>query len=162
MRPVAVEDALLVQRIGKAHEDAALHLALEQQRVHRPAAVLRRDDALDAHDPRLRVDRHFGELHAAQILVGDRGLRHAPPEAAVIVAARSGGADPIDAHAHRRLAEAQSLRLGSPRTAMRPSRATRSSAPTLNSNAASRNRACRTRHAATRAGGVIEAVVRLP
>ena len=45
---------------------------------------------------------------------------------------------------------------------MRPSRATRSSAPTFKISAASRNKACNTRHAAMRAGGVIEAVVRLP
>ena len=54
------------------------------------------------------------------------------------------------------------LRLGSPQTTMRPSRATRSSGRGVKTSAASRNKACRTRQAATRAGGVIDAVVRLP
>ena len=63
---VAVEHALLEQGIGNPLQDAALHLAFDLQRIHRASAILHRDDALDAHDAGLGVDRHLGELHAAQ------------------------------------------------------------------------------------------------
>ena len=90
MRPVgAVENALLIERVGNAHQHAALDLAFEQQRIDRPAAVLHRDDALDADDPGLGVDRDFGELHAAEVLLRLRRLAHRAAEAAVILARAS-------------------------------------------------------------------------
>ena len=83
-----IEDAFFEQRIGEAHQNAAVDLAFDLPRIHRPAAILDGDHALDAHDAGLGVDRDFGELHAAQILLRQRGIvAMRAAKAAVIVAA---------------------------------------------------------------------------
>ena len=126
MRPVClVENAFLEQGVGKPHQDAALHLALDLQRIDRPAAILDRDHALDPHDARLGIDGDLGKLDAAQILLCQRGIPHPAAKPAVIIAARSDGADAI--RAQQRAASPKLMpRRGSSRTRMRPSRAIRS------------------------------------
>ena len=63
-------------------------------RVHRAAAVVHRDDALDAHDAGLGVDRDLGELHAAQPRCARRPCRPIlRRKAAVVVGAARHGAD---------------------------------------------------------------------
>src|SRR5208282_6473485 len=74
-----------------------MHLALDLPGIYRPAAILYRNDALHAHDAGLGVDCHCGKLDAAQILVRQSSVAHAPPKPGIIVAARSDRADAIGA-----------------------------------------------------------------
>ena len=96
-----------------------MHLALDLPRIHRPTAILHRDDTLDAHDAGLGVDRDFGELDAAQILLRQGGVAHAPAKAGIVVAARNHGADAIGAQPGGGLAKLMQ-RLGSSRTTIFP------------------------------------------
>ena len=70
----AVEEAVLVQRKVDGRDDAAVHLALRGQPIDDEAAVLHREDALDADDARLDIDGHVGELHAARAGAGEAVL----------------------------------------------------------------------------------------
>ena len=107
-----IEDAIFVERIGEAHQHAALNLAFEQQRIDRPSAVLHRDDPLDPDDPGLGIDRDLGELHAADILLRLRRFAHRPAETPIILASGFGHRKHVPFDQRRRIGEAHAaLRL---------------------------------------------------
>src|SRR5262249_48984276 len=70
---LAVEDALLEEGIVDAHDDAARDLRLAAQLVDDHAAVLYGDDLGAANDAGLGVDLDFGDLNAADAVVGPAG-----------------------------------------------------------------------------------------
>ena len=128
----AVDDVVrLAQRVAEAHVDAALDLALEDQRVDRPADVLRRDDPLD---PAVVVE----DDHLRRPAVGEVGhrLRVAPV----------GRGRPVDDELARELATGQ-VRQASRRRARREAGASRRGRPGRrgSSPATRSSRRCRAR-----------------
>ena len=87
-----------------------LNLAFDLPRIHRASAILHRDETLDTHDAGLGVDGDLGELDAAQIVLGKRGVGHHPAEAAIIVAPTRESADLIGAQGRRRFAQTHATR----------------------------------------------------
>ena len=59
-----VHHALLIKRVAHAHDDAAVDLAFERERVNDEAAIVDGDDLLHRDQAGLRVHGHLGELHA--------------------------------------------------------------------------------------------------
>src|SRR5207237_7904818 len=102
---VAVETAILVQRIRDALQNADVDLAFELQHVHRPAAIVHGDHVLDLDDPGLGVHPHLNELHAAE--------EHAFARDVVRTALRS-GADHLDRQPGRQLLQTQRNRVCTP------------------------------------------------
>jgi hypothetical protein len=80
---LGVVDALLPQRLPDPLRDAAVALAMDQQRVHRPAAIVNRSIPDDLDEAGLRIDLHLahcgsiGIRRDAHRLVADRHQRAA-------------------------------------------------------------------------------------
>ena len=96
-----------------------------------------------------------------KILLRQGGIAHAAAKPGVVVAARSHRADAIGAQPRGGIAETHAA-AWIVADQILPSRATRSSARGVERERRFAEERCRTRQAAVRAGGVIEAVVRLP
>ena len=72
--------------------DAAVDLAFDLARIHRPSAIVHGNNARDPDNPCLGVDRYLGELNTAEIFAG-KAHRAGDAEAAIIVTAVGNCAD---------------------------------------------------------------------